>query len=85
MILNKKFFVVILFFSTSAFAAVDDLIFIQGRIGNAFDKNRVRVIDNHNQVFWLPRSVLPKNMKIKEGEVFNIEISSELFEKGFKK
>lgn len=67
--------------SQLVFAALDENVFIQGKISNAFDDNKVKVIDSHGQKFWLPRSVFPKKFKFREGTVFNIEVSEEVMDK----
>ena len=56
-------------------AAFDEMVFIQGQIGNAFDKSKVKVIDSHGQSFYLPKSVFPKGFKFEAGKIFNVEIS----------
>lgn len=66
--------------STTTFAALDDNILIHGRI-HSFDKDSARVIDEHNQVFRLARSVFPKNFVFETGKVFMLEISFADFEK----
>lgn len=67
--------------SQVAFAALDENVFIQGKISNAFDDNKVKVTDSHGQKFWLPRSAFPKKIKFREGTVFNIEVSEEVMDK----
>ena len=62
-------------FAQNAFAALDENIFIQGKVGNEFDQQKVKVTDSHDQKYWLPRSAFPKGFKFKEGAIFNIEVS----------
>lgn len=68
-------------FTQVAFAALDENVFIQGKISNAFDDNKVKVSDSHGQKFWLPKSVFPKKFKFREGAVFNIEVPEEVMDK----
>lgn len=72
--MTSKIIIGLLLFTTTAFAALDENVFIQGKISNVFDKNRVKVVDSHGQKFWLPKSAFPKNFKFEEGTVFNIEV-----------
>ena len=65
----------LLLFTQATLAALDENVFIQGKISNAFDDNKVKVIDSHGQKFWLPKSAFPKKFKFREGVVFNIEVS----------
>lgn len=62
-------------FTQPAFAALDENILIQGKVGNEFDQQKVKVTDSHDQKFWLPRSAFPKGFKFKEGAMFNVEVS----------
>ena len=64
-----------LFISFVSQAALDDMVFIQGQIGNAFDKDKVKVTDTHDQTYYLPKSVFPKNFKFEKGKIFNVEIT----------
>lgn len=76
---TKKIAFIIVFSSQFTFAGLDDAIFIQGQIGNSFDQNKVKVIDSHNQVYYLPRSVFSKQIKIQQGQPFSVEITLEQF------
>ncbi len=64
-----------LFLGLATQAAFDDKVFIQGQIGNAFDKDKVKVVDSHDQTYYLPKSVFPKNFKFEKGKIFNVEIT----------
>ena len=77
--LRSSLFILIVIFSFHLKADLDDKIFISGKIGNAFNKERIKVIDSHNQVFYLPRAVFPKDFKPKQDENFNVEISVQQF------
>lgn len=65
----------IILFTQLSIAALDENIFIQGKVGNEFDDQKVKVTDSHDQKYWLPRSAFPKGFKFKEGALFNIEVS----------
>ncbi len=72
----KKYIIGIsLFIGVASQAAFDDKVFIQGQIGNAFDKDKVKVTDTHDQTYYLPKSVFPKNFKFEKGKIFNVEIT----------
>lgn len=72
----KKYIIWIsLFIGVASQAAFDDKVFIQGQIGNAFDKDKVKVTDTHDQTYYLPKSVFPKNFKFEKGKIFNVEIT----------
>lgn len=66
--------------NATVYAALDDNVLIHGRI-HSFDKDSARVIDEHNQLFKLPRSAFSKNFVFETGKVFMIEISFKDFEK----
>ena len=72
----KKYFIgltlIVGFFAEAAF---DEMVFIQGQIGNAFDKSKVKAIDSYGQSFYLPKSVFPKGFKFEAGKIFNVEIT----------
>lgn len=72
--MTSKIIIGFLLFTTTAFAALDENIFIQGKIGNEAEHTRVKVIDSHGQKYWLPKSVFPKKFKFAEGAMFNIEV-----------
>lgn len=76
--INKKIiFTLVFLFQVFALAEFDEMVFIQGRIGNAFDKKQVKVIDRYNQTYYLSKFYFSKNFKFKEGQIFNIEIPLE--------
>ena len=72
---KKYIFGITLFVALASPAAFDDKIFIQGQIGNAFDKEKVKVIDSNDQTYFLPKSVFPKNFKFEKGKMFNVEVT----------
>ena len=75
----KKIFIFIYLFSALALADLDQKILIHGTIGNAFDKEKVKVTDSHQQTYFLPKSVFPQKFKFEKDQKFNIEISEDLF------
>lgn len=74
-----KLFILIFLCSFVTKAELDEKIYIHGQIGNAFDKEKVRVIDSHNQTYFLPKSVFPRDFKFKQGAAFNVEITIQQF------
>lgn len=78
-----KLFTVVLMaiISTSlSHAHVDGNVQIIGKIGNAFDKEKVKVTDSHGQTYYVPKNLFPKDFKFKNGTAFNIEVSEEFFQ-----
>ena len=71
---------VVLFLATTVFAGVDSNILIQGRI-HSFEKDSARVVDEHNQIFNLPKSYFPKGFVFKTDKTFMLEMPFEDFEK----
>ncbi len=67
-------YVIVLLFSVFVAADASRDVFIRGKIGNEFSDSKVKVIDSENQVYFLPRSVFPKDFLIKQGKSFAIEI-----------
>ena len=72
-----KNYLMIFLLSFSALAGVDNEVFIQGKIGNEFDEKKVKVTDTLGQTYFLPRSVFPKAMKMKQGKSFAVHVSDE--------
>lgn len=60
--------------SISAFADTSRDVFIRGKIGNEFDENKVKVIDTSGQTYFLSRHLFPKDLTIKQGQTFAIEV-----------
>ena len=57
-------------------AAVSDEVFIKGKIGNAFDDEKVKVIDSLGQTYMLPKKLFPKGFVFKQGNPFSLEVPS---------
>lgn len=55
-------------------AAVGSEVLIRGKIGNEFDENKIKVVDSDKQVYFLPRKYFPKDVPVKQGQEFSIEI-----------
>lgn len=68
-----KFFILFML-SLNAFAAVGTDVLITGKIANEFDEHKVKVIDSEGQKYFLARRLFPKDLKIKQGQSFAIEI-----------
>ena len=62
-------------------AAVDENILVRGRIGNAWTAQKVKVTDNFDQTYYLPRAVFPKKFVFQTGKTFTIEITQHQLEK----
>jgi hypothetical protein len=69
-----KKLVVIIFLASAAYAGVDDIVFIKGKVGNSFNENEVKVIDSLGQTYFLPRRVFPENFKFTQGKEFVLEV-----------
>ena len=61
-------------------AAVDENILVRGIIGNAWTAQKVKVTDNFDQTFYLPRAVFPKKFVFQNGKNFTVEITKQQFE-----
>lgn len=72
----KYFLLVSFLFSSFSFAAVSDEVFIKGKIGNAFDEEKVKVTDSLGQTYMLPKKYFPKGFEFKTGKEFSIEVPS---------
>lgn len=57
-----------------AIAGVDSNVIIRGRIGSSFDEEKVKVVDNKGQTFFLPRRVFPKDFVFKQGADFYLDL-----------
>ncbi len=60
--------------SLSAFADTSREVFIRGKIANEFDDKKVKVIDSEGQTYFLARHLFPKDVQIKQGQTFAIEV-----------
>lgn len=74
-------FLLICLLSFSAFAETSHEVFIRGKIGNQFDDKRVKVTDSEGQTYFLPRHLFPKNVIIKQGQVFAFEVDEKEIDK----
>lgn len=72
---------VLIFLSFSALAEVSREVFIRGKIGNQFDEKKVKVIDSEGQTYFLARHLFPKNVVIKQGQPFAIEVNEKELDK----
>ncbi len=69
------------FVSTILFAAVDDQVFITGRIMRVIEKNRVRVIDSDGQTYFIPKKYFKPGFKFELEKSFSLEMPVEDFKK----
>ncbi len=79
--MKKIFLILFLVFASTVFAGTDDAITIDGVIGSSFDKEKVQVYDTLDQTFFLPRKFLPKNIQMKAGTPFSIEMDEKSYDK----
>lgn len=83
---SKKFFLVYMIFIIAAFslsknvvlASVSDKVKLTGVVYKKFDSKFVQIKDEFGQVLIIPRSSIPKNIKVQEGQIMSFEISPEL-------
>jgi hypothetical protein len=61
-------------------SATENIVFINGRIGNAFTKTEIQVIDDYNQKFFLKKDLFPQGFKFTSKEKFSIEIRDSIFD-----
>lgn len=64
----------VLLFSLGALADTSREVFIRGKISNEFDDKKVKVIDSEGQTYFLARHLFPKEVPIKQGQSFAIEV-----------
>jgi hypothetical protein len=69
-----KLFIFSLLLLSSAYAEVDEKVFIRGKVSNSFDEKQVKISDNLGQTYYLPRTAFPGNFEFKQGKEFNLEI-----------
>ncbi len=64
----------LLFCLNLSFAETSKEVFIRGKISNAFTEDKVKVIDSDNQIYFLPKKLFPKDLPMKEGQAFAIQV-----------
>jgi hypothetical protein len=74
-------YLLIMLISISAYAATSRDVFIRGKIGNEFDEKKVKVIDSEGQTYFLARHLFPKELTIKQGQSFAIEVHEKELDK----
>ena len=67
-------YLLLAFISLGAFADAGREVFIRGKIANQFDEKKVKVIDSEGQTYFLSRHLFPKDLTIKQGQAFAIEV-----------
>ncbi len=80
----NKFLTLILFSFSIAQASVENKVIIYGKIGSAFTKTHVKIIDQHKQTYFLEKSIFPKNFKFVKDATFSLEVTEDLFNKALK-
>lgn len=71
----------LLMMSFSLTAGVDPEVFVRGKISGTFNDSQVNVIDSFGQKYTLPRSVFPKDFKMKQGASFAINVADKVIQK----
>jgi hypothetical protein len=74
-------YLLLFFFSLSVFASTGHDVFIRGKIGNEFDDKKVKVIDSEGQSYFLARHLFPRDLVIKQGQSFAIEVREKELDK----
>lgn len=76
--------IIMVFSGLSAYADLDNKILIYGKIGSAFTKTHIKIIDQHQQSYYLEKSLFPKNFKFEKGASFSLEVSETTLDKAVK-
>lgn len=66
-----------------AFAAASKEVIIRGKIGGSFDQEKVKVVDEFGQSFYLPRKYFNKTQTFRQGSPFYVEVPGSVL-KGLK-
>lgn len=67
-------YIILILISFNVFGSTSREVLIRGKIANEFDEKKVKVIDTEGQIYFLSRHLFPKEMKIKQGQSFAIEV-----------
>jgi hypothetical protein len=59
---------------SNVLASASKEVFIRGKITGVFDEKKVKVVDHLGQTYFLPRHVFPKEVLIKQGQEFSVEV-----------
>lgn len=78
---NNMKYLILLMFSVNVFASASKDVLIRGKIGSEFDEKKVKVIDSEGQVYFLKRQYFPKDLPIKQGQAFAIEVNERVLDK----
>ena len=57
-----------------AFAAASKEVIIRGKIGGSFDQEKVKVVDEFGQSYYLPRKYFSKTQTFRQGTPFYVEV-----------
>jgi hypothetical protein len=63
-----------LFLMSFAWATASKEVIIRGKIGGAFDQEKVKVVDEFGQSFYLPRKYFKKSQTFRQGTPFYVEV-----------
>lgn len=77
---NKFIFLSVFFILLNVNAEIDSYYLIEGKIGTAFNKTEVLVVDEFNQKYYLPKKLFPSKFEFKKDTPFQVEIAKELFD-----
>ena len=67
-------YLILALFSLNVFADAGRDVFIRGKISGDFDEKKVKITDSMGQTYYLSRHLFPKEVQIKQGEPFAIEV-----------
>lgn len=69
-----KTLTLLLLFTSLAWGAASKEVIIRGKIGGSFDQEKVKVVDEFGQSFYLPRKYFKKTQTFRQGTPFYVEI-----------
>lgn len=72
-----------LLISSFTWAAASKEVIIRGKIGGSFDQEKVRVVDEFGQSYYLPRKYFKKDQTFRQGSPFYVEVPGSVL-KGLK-
>lgn len=63
-----------LLISSFALASASKEVIIRGKIGGSFDQEKVKVVDEFGQSYYLPRKYFSKTQTFRQGSPFYVEV-----------
>ncbi len=69
-----KYLALGLFYSGLIFAEASKEVIIRGKIGGSFDQEKVKVVDEFGQSYYLPRKYFRKTQTFRQGTPFYVEV-----------